>query len=698
LRLKTITFFILTVLALLPSLVISAVIYKKVYGLAESSITRELELVADQINAEVLHKVELLATGLELLSHREVMLLGIDNLLFSSQALGALEKFGDSSKLIDSLYLISEDGFVIESYKGNILPMEDFYVQNELESRTSFTFGNNYLLTSPWIEHFENPNLIEEKGDGHGLAFFVPIYSDNRVDEIKIHGYLIAIVSIDNILTITGKIKTAVDQVSFTFLGEIIGGHDVYDAVTQSNRLGVTGRGFRNALWLDLNVAQPKTTIVTQIKDLLQPMLSSVGILFIILVGLALFIAQIFSGGFNQLNMLIQRFESGGSLFSKPFFILEFNQITNLLRGLQKTINSQMKKLEDKNTELAKVNSLREKYLSEVRDLNADLEQKVDLRTKELARTLSKVEQSHFVFEQLIQFRRLLESCSGNRAVAKATFTCIKTCLNSARIALYLPQQASHRSIASCANIEQLDFFSINSQLEACHDSGIENHQVLVDGVEQNVTTFSAGAGQFAWLMIYHDSAEIQQANWVALFIAELNSYLLMRSLNENLDKLANTDALTGLFNRKAFDQLMSELGTQLDAQVGLYIIDVNGLKAVNDNQGHEEGDELIKKAGEILLQCAQGITIQVFRIGGDEFAIILSAKEFAQAELLANNMTAKQPSARFKNNNIGEHYALSFSFGYASTEESVFSLLYTMADRNMYINKQNYYKNHLKN
>jgi diguanylate cyclase (GGDEF)-like protein len=103
-------------------------------------------------------------------------------------------------------------------------------------------------------------------------------------------------------------------------------------------------------------------------------------------------------------------------------------------------------------------------------------------------------------------------------------------------------------------------------------------------------------------------------------------------------ERRAFTDALTGLANRAAFDKTLASLDCDVPGQWGLLILDLDNLKIVNDTFGHEAGDCLLKTAGErIAAEAPRG---KAFRIGGDEFAIIVDAKERRlDLELTAENI-----------------------------------------------------------
>jgi diguanylate cyclase (GGDEF)-like protein len=88
---------------------------------------------------------------------------------------------------------------------------------------------------------------------------------------------------------------------------------------------------------------------------------------------------------------------------------------------------------------------------------------------------------------------------------------------------------------------------------------------------------------------------------------------------------LADTDALTGLMNRRGWDSLIADAQERVDAfgdPVAVAVLDLDGLKQVNDTAGHEAGDDLLRRAGEALRLAATDRD-RVARYGGDEFVVL---------------------------------------------------------------------------
>ena len=107
------------------------------------------------------------------------------------------------------------------------------------------------------------------------------------------------------------------------------------------------------------------------------------------------------------------------------------------------------------------------------------------------------------------------------------------------------------------------------------------------------------------------------------------------------LGQLAETDPLTGLANRRAFDKHLQQRMAQhqRDGQrFCLMIVDIDQFKSINDQFGHLMGDRLLQQIAGVLTRNVRQADI-VFRVGGDEFAIILPATDSAQATHLAKRI-----------------------------------------------------------
>ncbi|MBQ6440004.1 MAG: EAL domain-containing protein [Mogibacterium sp.] len=103
----------------------------------------------------------------------------------------------------------------------------------------------------------------------------------------------------------------------------------------------------------------------------------------------------------------------------------------------------------------------------------------------------------------------------------------------------------------------------------------------------------------------------------------------------EKLSHEASHDALTGLYNRGAYDLWMSNADTE---HIALLLVDVDYFKSVNDTYGHAVGDRVLKRVAEILKNSFRSVDI-ICRIGGDEFAVIMTRVNSSMKQLVENKI-----------------------------------------------------------
>ena len=149
----------------------------------------------------------------------------------------------------------------------------------------------------------------------------------------------------------------------------------------------------------------------------------------------------------------------------------------------------------------------------------------------------------------------------------------------------------------------------------------------------------------------------------------------------ETYQKMAYSDALTGLENRMALEKRQ----TQMPDRVTYVLFDLNDLKGINDHYGHSAGDTAIIAAAESIREAFQGLG-RCYRIGGDEFLAVL--EDASDQELLDAEQTMYQ---YLEQKSRGLPYEVTVAMGTArstgpeETEDSLFS----RADERMYQRKE---------
>ena len=153
-------------------------------------------------------------------------------------------------------------------------------------------------------------------------------------------------------------------------------------------------------------------------------------------------------------------------------------------------------------------------------------------------------------------------------------------------------------------------------------------------------------------------------------------------------ENLANTDALTGLYNRRYLEVLL-KAWRERGMKFALFFLDLDRFKKVNDTYGHRIGDELLSIVGRRLKGCICGLD-EVFRIGGDEFALMIASKGRLDGELCSQLMQRLQKVVSRSVVIDGMEIHARISCGYAIYPDDSISMeeLQIIADRRMYDNK----------
>ncbi len=153
------------------------------------------------------------------------------------------------------------------------------------------------------------------------------------------------------------------------------------------------------------------------------------------------------------------------------------------------------------------------------------------------------------------------------------------------------------------------------------------------------------------------------------------------------LQQLALKDSLTGIGNRTSYNEAISRAishSKRYNTPFSLLVMDLDNFKQVNDNFGHQTGDELLVQFVNLANKCLRN-TDQFFRFGGDEFAIILEHDKKSSASIVSNRLLST-----VKDSDIVKKFHVSVSIGAAiSATEDLESTIFAKADKALYQAKQ---------
>ena len=174
--------------------------------------------------------------------------------------------------------------------------------------------------------------------------------------------------------------------------------------------------------------------------------------------------------------------------------------------------------------------------------------------------------------------------------------------------------------------------------------------------------------------------------------IMELTTFLLTSEISnhlmvEKMKVMSSTDLLTGVLNRNAMNNRISDNDSGnavIGLPFGVFFIDVNGLKVVNDTKGHIAGDALLKDVSATLCEIFKGH--EIYRVGGDEFLVITIGINRERFEALEKELIAKSDRP--------DHAKYAYGSYYCGDIPDVRKAM-QIADARMYENKEEFYKSH---
>lgn len=215
-------------------------------------------------------------------------------------------------------------------------------------------------------------------------------------------------------------------------------------------------------------------------------------------------------------------------------------------------------------------------------------------------------------------------------------------------------------------------------------------HESLITHDVESIVLFPMRFGQellgYIWATNFDTDKADQIKQTMELVTYFVSSSVASVQLVSRLKLLSSVDMLTGVLNRNEMNERIDRIVSGEDhiRNLGIVFADINGLKRVNDDQGHFSGDQLLKRAAEILREVFR--RCDIYRAGGDEFMIIVpdtSEKELADL------------CTELKGNGLGFGESC-FAAGtcYVSDSQDIRKAMHT-ADERMYADKASFYEDH---
>lgn len=218
---------------------------------------------------------------------------------------------------------------------------------------------------------------------------------------------------------------------------------------------------------------------------------------------------------------------------------------------------------------------------------------------------------------------------------------------------------------------------------------------VIAESIVQPILKLNNTARKIA-LNIFTEEVEVKghdEITDLSLSIRNMKDHL--HKYTEYIKSLAFIDSMTGANNKTAYDRDIQEIDLKLTSHenqvFGIAVFDVNGLKEINDNYGHESGNYLISDASDAIRAAFP--KDRVYRIGGDEFAAVLKGEEeISLYESMKHNFELEVSLVNEKNCSVPDKpYTLEIALGFAAydiRDHQCVRDVFKTADSRMYENK----------
>ncbi len=211
---------------------------------------------------------------------------------------------------------------------------------------------------------------------------------------------------------------------------------------------------------------------------------------------------------------------------------------------------------------------------------------------------------------------------------------------------------------------------------EVLQNHGVFREEYAIITADDEVKwVFEQGRG------VYNEKGEVEAIEGMIIDISK------QRKREDEILFLTYHDVLSGLYNRRYYEEAKLKLDTKENYPLSVIVGDINGLKLINSAMGHQEGDVLIQKVASVLSQCQRSGDV-LARTGGDEFSILMPNTTYEEADRVVHIIGRICDEQREKSHE--EAYHVSISVGCATKEEegTLLESVIKAAEESMYRHK----------
>jgi diguanylate cyclase (GGDEF)-like protein len=657
----------------IPVLMIGVYQVRNDYEQRVSRDKRELEHQVERASFAVSRIFHHLMSDLDVIASDGSVIRSLSLPILSPVAVTKFGEFLDTNTSASFVVMVDEELFPLE-----VIPT--FALTEDLGPYEGFM---RQIIASPESISDPRPRLFvppPADGDGRTIAFARPIISpnDSVVRPFEVTGLLLVVVPLERLVT------ELLDQIDGSY--DVVQFKDGQDVIYQTGSMQAS-KTYQHSTLLplgrdnqSLSIGLAKSAEGVWRKILFDYRLAAF-LALAFLVAMLVIVIRLANKLSHPLQMLTDVTASmnasfhGGTLpdvDTSSVRYREFAEVFDLLKTMDRTINKQFRMLHE---------------------ANASLEDKVAERTAELEQNVKLLDKQRQSFASLVRYSLDIQKTDSLEQAGDLTLALAQH-IDGQQVGLYVLR---NDNFGGYRNFDSLS--SEYRQVLADHAVDVNNYRGLLDVARQvqQMHFFPIGSSEAAYqgfLVADATAGSAETGEAITILCAMLGAVIEQHSLTGRLHRLAHTDSVTGLHNRHYFTSQLKEKVDQYEASDGrsefaVFVIDVNGLKYINDHYGHKCGDQMLEIVGTALAKFSRA-SDTVARVGGDEFYILLEAAGVEACETYATRL--RDEMARLNMTIDQETLPITFSFGYATTATDPVKQLLISADERMYAEKKKHY------
>ena len=322
-------------------------------------------------------------------------------------------------------------------------------------------------------------------------------------------------------------------------------------------------------------------------------------------------------------------------------------------------------------------------------------------QNRQIGRSMAKVKFQNRVFQTLLELSHVANRSSNLPGLLEDSLKHIHTMFPECGFAVFLqerqrPEVTRYAATAGyrLESDEEHHLVDLLSRFHAQENAPARLNK-LRDGEQRYITSMAGRLSQYeGWLIVRTPRLNDALERALTLLVDQLASSIENKSLHLTLKESAERDALSGLYNRGFFE---SALDTCIQSKLqppgldfAVLMLDVDGLKEINDQYGHTAGDQLIASVAERLTALCRESDV-LARYGGDEFVMLFPSANRSAAERMAESIRSQldgAPCHLTLANGKELTLTLRLSLGGASSGETAAHKVLDLADERMYADK----------